>query len=148
MPATISDLIVDANGKEYKSASGEWETYIINMPTANINTNYDELLPVNSTTGEVGSRWGGDLEALILIPFGYDVTDGTGAYPGAEIDIDYVVLGSLDYVTNYKSELELKEESITKLELVKAPEKKDYYVGESLDLEGLELKATYKDGTS
>ena len=148
MPATISDLIVDANGKEYKSASGEWETYIINMPTANINTNYDELLPVNSTTGEVGSRWGGLLEALILIPFGYDVTDGTGAYPGAEIDIDYVVLGSLDYVTNYKSELELKEESITKLELVKAPEKKDYYVGESLDLEGLELKATYKDGTS
>ncbi len=147
MPVTISDLIIDANGKEYKSATGEWETYIVNMPTANINTNYEDLLPTDSD-GNVTSRWGGLMEALILIPFGYDVTDGTGAYPGAEIDIDYVVMGSLDYVTNYKSELELKEESITKLELVKEPAKKDYYVGETLDLDGLELKATYNDGTS
>ncbi len=147
MNATISDMKVDMNNKEYKSASGEWETYIFSMRTINVATNYEELLPVDSE-GNVSSRWGGDIEALLLFPFGINVTDGTGPYKGASIDIDYVVLGSLDYVTNYKSELEKKEESITKLELVKEPAKKNYYVGESLDLEGLELKATYADGTT
>ena len=147
MGKTISDLKVDHNGKEYKSASGEWETYIVNMNTLNLATNYEDLLPTD-IDGNKTSTWGGDLEAIILIPFGYDVTDGTGAYPGAMIDIDYVVLGSLDYVTNYKSDLEIKEESITKLELLNAPTKKDYYVGESLDLAGLQLKATFKDGTT
>ena len=145
--ATISDMKIDMNNKEYKSASGEWETYIFSMRTINIATNYEELLPTN-TDGEVQTRWGGYLEALLLFPFGINVTDGTGPYIGAAIDIDYVVLGSLDYVTNYKSTLEQKEESITKLELIKEPTKKNYYVGESLDLEGLELKATYADGTS
>ncbi len=147
MGKTISDLKVDNNGKEYQSASGEWETYIVNMNTLNLATNYEELLPTD-IDGNLVSTWGGNLEAILLFPFGYDVTDGTGAYPGAMIDIDYVVLGSLDYVTNYKSELEIKEENITKLELLNAPAKKDYYVGEDLELEGLQLKATYNDGTS
>ena len=118
--ATISDMKIDMNNKEYKSASGEWETYIFSMRTINIATNYEELLPTN-TDGEVQTRWGGYLEALLLFPFGINVTDGTGPYIGAAIDIDYVVLGSLDYVTNYKSTLEQKEESITKLELIKEP---------------------------
>ncbi|MBQ9747575.1 MAG: bacterial Ig-like domain-containing protein [Clostridia bacterium] len=147
MGKTISDLKIDNNGKEYQSVSGEWQTYIVNMNTLNLNTNYEELLPTD-IDGNLVSTWGGNLEAILLFPFGYDVTDGTGAYPGAMIDIDYVVLGSLDYVTNYKSDLEIKEESITKLELVSEPTKKNYYVGESLDLEGLQLKATYKDGTT
>jgi hypothetical protein len=145
--ATISDMKSDMNNKEYKSASGEWETYIFSMRTINLATDYEELLPTD-LEGNKQSRWGGNLEALILFPFGINVTDGTGPYIGASIDIDYIVLGSLDYVTNYKSELERKEESITKLELVKEPTKKNYYVGESLDLDGLELKATYSDGTT
>ncbi len=146
--ASICDGKIDTNNKEYKSASGEWETYIFSMPTINIATNYNETLPDADEDGIPESRWGGLIDALVLFPFGYDVSDGTGPYVGAQIDIDYVVLGSLDYVTNYKSTLEEKEESITKLELVKEPTKQEYYVGETLDLEGLELKATYTDGTT
>ncbi len=145
--ATVSDLKIDANGKEYQSNSGEWQTYIFSMPTINQATNYEDMLPKDSE-GNPTSRWGGTLYNLLIFPFGFNVDDGTGGYTGAEIDIDYIVMGSLDYVTNYKSDLELKEESITKLELVKAPNKTTYYVGEALDLEGLELKATYSDGTS
>ena len=145
--ATTSDLYEDANGKKYISGSSEWETYIFSMRDINSATNYQDLLPKDAN-GVPGSRWGGFLSELVLFPFGYDVTDGTGAYAGAAIDIDYIVIGSKEYVTNYKSELELKEESITNLELISAPTKKDYYVGESLDLTGLQLRATYADGTS
>ncbi len=146
--ASICDGIVDASGKEYQSASGEWQTYIFSMPTINISTNYNEDLPDADSDGNPESRWGGNIDALVLFPFGYDVDDGTGPYVGAQIDIDYVVLGSLDYVTNYKSILEEKEESITSLELINEPTKQEYYVGETLDLDGLELKATYADGTT
>ena len=145
--ATISDLMEDANGKKYVSGSGEWETYIFSMRDINVATNYKDLLPENSE-GMPDSRWGGQLNELLIFPFGFDVENGTGAYPGAAIDIDYIVIGSLDYVTNYKSELEIKEESITSLELVSTPTKTQYYVGETLDLDGLELKATYADGTT
>ena len=146
MPVTLSDLKVDLNGKTY-GTSGEWETYIFSMPTINQETNYSELL-YDPETEEPTTRWGGYMYELLLFPFGYDVDDGTGPYAGASIDIDYVVVGSLDYVTNYKSELELKEESIKELELIKAPTDTEYYVGEELDLTGLELKATYNDGTT
>ena len=145
--ATISQMKIDMNNKEYKSASGEWETYIFSMRTVNLATDYEDLLPTD-LEGNKTSRWGGNLEALLVFPFGIDIDDGTGPYVGATIDIDYIVLGSLDYVKNYKSELERKEDSITKLDLVKAPAKKDYYVGETLELDGLELKATYADGTT
>ena len=145
--ATITQMKIDMNNKEYKSATGEWETYIFSMRAVNIATDYEELLPTD-LEGNKTSRWGGNLEALLVFPFGIDITDGTGPYIGAAIDIDYIVIGSLDYVTNYKSELERKEESITKLDLVSEPSKKNYYVGESLELDGLELKATYADGTT
>ena len=148
--ATISDLFTDANGKNYKSGSGEWETYIFSMRDINSATNYLEQLTSDPeiNDGLPQSRWGGNLYELLLFPFGYNVTNGTGAYPGAAIDIDYIVIGSKEYVTNYKSELEKKEESITSLELVSTPTKTSYYVGETLDLEGLQLKATYADGTT
>ena len=109
--ATISDLMEDMNGKKYVSGSGEWETYIFSMRDINVATNYNDLLTENSQ-GMLDSRWGGQLNELLIFPFGFDVENGTGAYPGAAIDIDYIVIGSLDYVTNYKSELEIKEESI------------------------------------
>lgn len=145
--ATISELTVDEDGKKYGS-SGEWETYTFSMATINQNTNYDELLydPTNPEDTPK-SRWGGQLFELLVFPFGYNVTDGTGNYPGAAMDIDYIVIGSRNYVDNYQSALEIKEGNIQSLELVKAPTKTSYRVGESLDLDGLELKATYKDGT-
>ena len=146
--ATVSDLTVDANGKKYAS-SGEWETYVFSMYEINMNTNYNELIYDPTKEGVTpSSRWGGEFYELLIFPFGYDVTDGTGNYPGAAMDIDYIVIGSKDYVTNYESALEVKEGNIQSLELVKAPTKTAYRVGEALDLDGLELKATYKDGTT
>ncbi len=146
--ATVSDLKIDMNGKEYQSASGEWETYIFSMSTINQTTDYNDLLPDANSDGVKESRWGGYMDSLLIFPFGYDVDDGTGPYVGASIDIDYIVGGSLEYVTAYKSELEKKEESITKLELVNSPSKTNYYVGDEFDLDGLVLQATYNDGTA
>ena len=146
--ATVSDLTVDADGNKYKS-SGEWATYVFSMHEINMNTNYSELIYDPNKEGITpSSRWGGEFYELLIFPFGYDVTDGTGNYPGAAMDIDYIVIGSKDYVTNYQSALEIKEANIQSLELIKAPTKNSYRVGEALDLDGLELKATYKDGSS
>ena len=148
MEKSLSELTVDVNGKRYAS-SGEWQTYIFSMATINMETNYgDRLYDSDDPEATPTHCWSGGISEFLIFPFGYNVTDGTGAYPGAAIDIDYIVIGSLDYVTNYKSALEVKEESISKLELIKAPTKTSYRVGEALDLDGLELKATYKDGTS
>ena len=148
MEKSLSELTVDVNGKRYAS-SGEWQTYVFSMATINPETNYGDLLYDSDDPEATPTHcWNGGISEFLIFPFGYNVTDGTGAYPGAAIDIDYIVIGSLDYVTNYKSALEVKEESISKLELIKAPTKTSYRVGEALDLDGLELKATYKDGTS
>ena len=145
--ATLTELTKDANGKVYGS-SGEWETYTFSMYDVNMNTNYSELIYDPAKEGVTpSSRWGGQFYEMLIFPFGYDVSDGTGNYPGAAIDIDYMVLGSRAYVDSYQSALEIKEGNIASLELVKAPTKTNYYVGEALDLDGLELKATYKDGT-
>lgn len=147
MEKTVSELTTDANGKKYISGSGEWETYVFSMRDINAATNYGEFLNKDAE-GNPQSAWGGQLGEFLIFPFGYNVTDGTGSYAGAAIDIDYIVIGSKDYVTNYQSELERKEASIDKLELVTTPTKKSYHVGETLDLTGLQLKATYKDGTT
>lgn len=137
---SISNLAIE-------SISGEWVTYVFSMREINSNTNYGESL-VLTTDGTPISRWGNKLKDFFIFPFGYNITDGTGAYNGAKMDIDYVVLGSKDYVTNYKSALEEKEDSVSKLEITKAPAKKAYYVGDSIDNTGLELKVTFTDGHS
>ena len=148
MPLSTSELTVDANGKKYES-SGEWQTYIFSMYELNMNTNYSEqLYDPSKEDVQPTSRWPGKLYEFAIYPFGYDVTDGTGNYPGAKIDIDYVVIGSRDYVTNYQSELEINDGNIDSLELVAAPTKTEYVVGEMLDLSGLELVAKFKDGTT
>ena len=148
MEKSLSELTTDMNGKRYAS-SGEWQTYIFSMATINQETNYGDLLYDSDDEEAVPTHcWSGGISEFLIFPFGYNVTDGTGSYPGAAVDIDYIVIGSLEYVTEYKSNLEVKEESISKLELVKTPAKTSYYIGEALDLEGLELKATYKDGSS
>lgn len=131
---SLSDVALEAN-------SGEWQTIIFSVPKTNSDTNYNNGLEKNDS-GVPQSRWWGNLIQIYLFPFGYS----GGSYKGAEMDIDYVVFGSEEYVTNYKSALEQDEENVEKIELVKAPAKQTYYVGETIDLEGLELKVTYKDG--
>lgn len=130
---SITDVAVEPS-------SGEWQTITFSMIKANSDTNYDDSLSKNDN-GVPESRWWGNLMQVYLFPFGYN-----SAYKGAEMDIDYIVFGSEEYVTNYKSELEKDEENVEKIELVKAPTKSTYYVGETVDLEGLEVKVTYKDG--
>lgn len=123
-------------------SSGEWQTITFSMIKANSDTNYNDSLAKNDN-GVPQSRWGATLRQIYFFPFGYNA-----AYKGAEMDIDYIVFGSEEYVTNYKSELEKDEENVEKIELVKAPTKTTYYVGETIDLDGLEVKVTYKDGHS
>lgn len=138
---TISNLDIEP-------VSSEWKTYIFSMSEINSATNYGGTLEVNKETGVASPRWGGKIQDILFFPFGYKVTDGTGAYEGAEMDIDYIVFGTKDYVTNYKSALEEKEEKVSKIEITKAAEKTAYYVGETLDRTGLEVKATFNDGTT
>ena len=148
MPVSTSELTVDENGKVYES-SGEWQTYIFSMYELNKNTNYDDLLyDSEDENATPTSRWPGKLYEFAIYPFGYNVTDGTGNYPGATLDIDYIVIGSKEYVTNYQSALEIKEGNIADLQLVSAPAKSNYFVGEKFDDAGLELLATFKDGTT
>lgn len=135
-PVSISDLAVEPN-------SSEWQTIVFSMRDINSNTNYKDSLKKDAN-GVPETRWCANLRTLFLFPFGFD----TGSYSGATMDIDYIVFGSKSFVENYKSDLEIAEEKVEKIELIKAPSKTTYYVGENIDLSGLELKATYNDGTS
>ncbi|MCR5457204.1 MAG: bacterial Ig-like domain-containing protein [Clostridiales bacterium] len=138
--STITDVKIASN-------SGEWAEYIVSIPDENSNTNYQDQLTKNED-GVPNSRYAANLTKFFLFPFGYGQTDGTGAYQGAKMDIDYVVIGSKQYVTDYKSELQQKEDSVSKIEIQKLPDKLAYYCGETIDLEGIEILATYKDGTT
>ena len=120
--------------------SGEWVTYTFNMADLNASMNHSQNL-------NGGHAWNNFLKNLAIFPFGYDIDDGTGAYKSAEIDIDYIVIGSEDFCKNYKSELQKTEESVQSIKLVSAPSKTTYYVGDTLDLTGLQIEATYNDGT-
>ncbi len=115
-----------------------WYTLTISMNSLNIDTN----------TSYDGSYWGAAIKDFIIFPFGYSAYGSTfEGYEGATMDIDYIVIGSYDYVTNYKSDLEIKEESATSFTPVTLPEKTTYYIGETLDLTGLDAKIEYKDGS-
>lgn len=138
---TISHLDIDP-------VSTEWKTYTFSMSEINSKTNYGGVLDVNKETGVAYACWGGKIQDIIFYPFGYNIDDGTGAYEGAEMDVDYIVFGTKDYVDNYKSELEKKEEKVSKIEITKPADKTSYYVGETLDRTGLEIKATFNDGTT
>lgn len=131
---------------EVSPVSGEWVEYTFSMIEKNSATNYADSLKKDAN-GTPQSRWSTKLGSVLVFPFGYNITDGTGAYNGAEMDIDYIVFGSKDYVTNYKSALQNKEDSVKELKLVKAPDKTDYFVGDVVDLTGLQLEATYNDGS-
>jgi hypothetical protein len=105
LAVTVTELNCDLFGKEYRSNSDEWETYVFSVSDLNMATNYKELL-YNPESDIPFSRWDGLLYELLIFPFGYDTEEGKGAYPGATVEIDYVVIGSLEYVMNYRSTLE------------------------------------------
>jgi hypothetical protein len=118
-----------------------WYELVINMRNLNIDT--------NTASNRDGSFWGAQIKDFMIFPFGYA---GYGSayegYEGASMDIDYVVIGSYDYVTNYQSDLQIKEGNATSFEPVTLPEKTTYYIGETLDLTGFKGKIDYKDGTT
>ncbi|MBQ8862249.1 MAG: hypothetical protein IJ021_05870 [Clostridia bacterium] len=89
-------------------------------------------------------NWSSDIREILIFPFGYDKANE--AYEGAEIEIDYIVFGSLEYVTGYESALEIKENSATEFNPVTAPEVTTYYTGDKLDLTGFTAEITFKDG--
>ena len=133
MTRSVTDLEIEPN-------SDEWKVYTFSMAELNSAMAHEG----NGT----GSAWGAMLRTFAIFPFGFDAEDGEGAYKGAEMDIDYIVIGSKDFCTEYKSEIEALEDSVKSIELVSAPDKKVYHVGESLDLTGLQIKATYEDGST
>ena len=137
---SITNVDVDA-------ASPEWKTYTFSMIEQNSATNYGSSLQVDEKTGIAGSRWAGNIMDVVFFPFGYNVTDGTGAHEGAEMDIDYIVFGTKEYCENYKSALENKESLVSKIEITKPATKTTYYVGEGLDTTGMEVTATFEDGS-
>lgn len=120
--------------------TGDWVTKTFSMYEANSAMGHEQ--------NNNGSAWGSNLTTFIIFPFGHNIDDGTGSYETAEMDIDYIVIGSEEFCKNYKSELQALEESVSSIELVSAPTKKDYYVGDTVDLEGLKIKATYTDGST
>ena len=137
---SITNVDVDA-------ASPEWKTYTFSMIEQNSATNYGSSLQVDEKTGIAGSRWAGNIMDVVFFPFGYNITDGTGAQEGAEMDIDYIVFGTKEYCENYKSALENKESLVSKIEITKPATKTTYYVGEGLDTTGMEVTATFEDGS-
>lgn len=125
---------------EIEANTGDWVTKTFSMYEANSAMGHSD----NGT----GSAWGANLTTFIIFPFGHNITDGTGSYQSAEMDIDYIVIGSKEFCENYKSELQKREESVKSIELISAPTKTSYYVGDTVDLDGLQIKATYNDGTT
>lgn len=72
--------------------SSEWQTITVSMYDAVKNNKYG------------GTYWEGMLgQGIAIYPFG---CDDCSAYLGAEMEIDYVVIGSRDFVETYQSELE------------------------------------------
>lgn len=138
---------VSITNVEVDPVSSEWKTYTFSMIEKNSATNYVSSLQVDEKTGIAGSRWAGNIMDVIFFPFGYNVTDGTGSYEGAEMDVDYIVFGTQEYCENYKSELEKKEEKVSSIEITKPATKTTYYVGETLDTTGMEVTATFEDGS-
>ncbi len=75
--------------------SDEWQTITISMVEGTKNN-------ANNTTK--ANTWNSYLKHFAIFPFGYGAD--CEATVGAEMEIDYVVIGSFDFVTAYQSELE------------------------------------------
>ena len=135
----VTDVAIQNN-------SSEWITYTFSLLDCNIATNYKNLLRRDSE-GNLIPIWKGYLGEVLFFPFGYNKENATGAYEGATMDIDYIVFGSKAYVESYTSKLEEKEKNASSIKIINEPKQKTYYVGDTINLEGLGLEVTYKDGT-
>ncbi len=140
LPYSLADLPID-------TLTDEWTTYTYELRDRNVKTNYLDGL-ASGTTGTLQSRWGGTLYRLMIAPFGYsNQTSGNGPYNGASLTLDYLVIGSEDYVNAYKSTLEEQEENVKDITILSLPTKQSYYADEILDTDGFSMEVTYKDGT-
>ncbi len=109
-----------------------WTTYIASLR----DLNFDQ-------TGTYS--WSGGIQEITIFPFGYG--DDNEGYEGAEIEIDYIVFGSQGYVTNYESDLEIKENSATDFQFVTPPATTKYYTGDKLASDDFEAEITFDNGT-
>lgn len=108
-----------------------WTTIIVSLR----DLNYDQ-------TGDYG--WSSGIDEILIFPFGY--SKANEAYEGAEIEIDYIVFGSYEYVSGYESALEIKENSATDFNTLTNPAVTTYYTGDKLDLTGFTAEITFNDG--
>lgn len=110
--------------------SAEWQYIEISMVDA-----------IQNTTGT--ANWSSFLRKLAIFPFGYN-KDNEAVYNDIYyMEIDYVVIGSKDYVKSYQSELEQKELAADSFEWVSKPTKTEYFLGETIDLTGFEANIKY-----
>jgi len=110
--------------------SAEWQTITISM--------------VEGTQNTTGSKaWSSYLKSLAIFPFGYDKDNEAIVNDKYYMEIDYIVIGSKEYVDSYQSALEQKELAAETFEFVNKPAKTEYFLGETIDLTGLEAKVEY-----
>ena len=115
---------------EVEPNSADWQTVTISMVEGTQNT-----------TGT--SAWASYLKALAIFPFGYGNDNEAIANDKYYMEIDYVVVGSKEYVDSYQSELEKKENAAESFEYVQKPTKTEYLLGETIDLSGLVANIKY-----
>ena len=155
-PYSGSDLDPRASATiEIEPNSSEWQEVIISMVEGSMNS--------TNNRDEGQNRWLAALKKFAIYPFGYGNDNESLANSSYYVDIDYVVLGSKEYVTNYQSELEKKEDAVTGLDFAaefKDSEgklkpgiiKQEYKLGETLDItelgEKLKLDITYNGDTT
>jgi hypothetical protein len=131
---TFGTLNIEAN-------SSEWKTYTFSMKSLN----YDTQVARGNATDH---RWTSDMREFVIFPFGQGVDNEAIEGEQYYMEIDYVVMGTLSYVTGYESALEKKEKSATEFEFVSKPTTTTFYTGDRLDLSGLEAKITFNGNES
>ena len=141
-------------GNEYTitlKVFGEDEAYVmvteekaeaISVNSTNHKTTYDvgDYLDVSDLTIEVTKEDGTTKTVYVtesMVDGFYSYIAGTRTltitYGGCTTTFDVTVVANV---------------SLTGIEIVSEPDKTSYYVGEDLDLEGLEIEATYSDGST
>ena len=119
--------------------SSEWQTITISMVEGTMNSRN------NSDAGK--STWFANLKSFAIYPFGYNKDNEAIVNDKYYMEIDYVVLGSKDYVDSYQSELEKKELAAESFDWVTKPAKTEYFLGENIDLTGFEANIKYVEGS-
>ena len=120
---------------DIEANSSEWKTYTFSIRDLNFDA-----------TG--GYYWATYLREFAFFPFGYGSENEAIQGDQYYMEIDYIVMGSLEYVTGYESALEKKENSATNFEFISLPSTTTYYTGDRLDLTGLQAKITFNDNAN